>query len=75
MAILQSNADALLVAIPMVVLLFIGFFRLDELVGKKPKKSVRARSKMSGWDKDGRAVCADPDEQLKDKIHRRSRVV
>lgn len=74
MAILQSTADSLLVAIPMVVLLFIGFFRLDELFGKS-KKSVRTRSKMSGWDKDGRPVCADPDEQLRDKMNRRSRVV
>jgi hypothetical protein len=74
MAILQSNADALLVAIPMVGLLFAGFFRLDELVGK-PKKRAQTRSKMSGWDQDGRPVCADPDEKVQSKIKKSSRVV
>lgn len=74
MAILQSNADALLVAIPMVGLLFIGFFRLDELFGK-PKRRAKTRNKMSGWDQNGRPVCADPDEKLQDKVRKSSRVV
>jgi len=57
---LQSNTDALLVAIPMVGLLFAGFFRLDEIFGRS-KRPVENRRQMSGWDKDGRPVCADPD--------------
>jgi hypothetical protein len=60
MSAMQSNTDALLVAIPMVGLLFAGFFRLDEMVGK-PKKRTANRRQMSGWDKNGRPVCADPD--------------
>ena len=60
MSVLQSNADSLLVAIPMIGLLFLGFFRLDELLGK-PKKPVVNRRQMSGWDKNGRPLCADPD--------------
>jgi hypothetical protein len=60
MSVLQSNADDLLVAIPMVALLLVVFFRLDELVSK-PKKPVDNRRRMSGWDKNGLPVCADPD--------------
>lgn len=60
MLVLQSNTDALLVAIPMVGLLFAGFFRLDEIFGK-PKKPVENRRQMSGWDKNGRPICTDPD--------------
>lgn len=63
MSVLQSNADSLLIAIPMVGLLFAGFFRLDELFGK-PKRPVENRRKMSGWDKNGRPVCADPDGKM-----------
>jgi hypothetical protein len=77
LTVVLSNADALLVAIPMVGLLFVGVFRLDELFGKSVKTTKRAsvRRKMSGWDKDGRPVCADPDEKLKGEIHKSSRVV
>jgi len=57
-----SNTDSLLVAIPMVGLLFAGFFRLDELFGKsKKKKSVKARRPMVGLDENGRPICLDPD--------------
>jgi hypothetical protein len=60
MSVIQSNADALLVAIPMVGMLFAGYFRLDELLGK-PKKTLENRRQMSGWDKDGLPICSDPD--------------
>ena len=60
MSAVLSNADALLVAIPMVGMLFAGYFRLDELLGK-PKKTQENRRQMSGWDKNGRPICADPD--------------
>jgi hypothetical protein len=63
MSVLQSTADSLIVAIPMVGLLFAGFFRLDELVGK-PKKAMVAHHRLSSWDKDGRAVCVDPDGRI-----------
>jgi hypothetical protein len=58
-----SNADSLLVAIPMVGILFVGFFRLDELFGKS-KKQVKTRRPVVGSDKDGRPICADPDGQV-----------
>jgi hypothetical protein len=74
MAILQSNADALLVAIPMIGLLIAIFFRLDEIV-VKPRKQGGTRNKLSSWDKDGRPVCADPDEKLQGEIKKSSRVV
>ena len=57
---LQSNTDAMLVAIPMVGVLFAGFFKLDELFGR-PKKPVENRRQMSGLDENGLPVCADPD--------------
>ena len=63
MTILQSNTDALLVAIPMVGLLFAGFFRLDELFGKS-KKPVENRRSMTGWDKSGRPLLTDPDGKV-----------
>jgi hypothetical protein len=63
MSVLQSNTDTLLVAIPMIGLLFAGFFRLDELIGRT-KKSTQQRRQMSGWDKDGHAVCVDPDGKI-----------
>jgi hypothetical protein len=63
MSVLQSTADSLLVAIPMVGLLFAGFFRLDELVGK-PKKAMVTRHRLSSWDEEGRAVCVDPDGRI-----------
>jgi hypothetical protein len=60
MTILESNADALLVALPMVGILFAGFFRLDELFGK-PKKSQPPRRQSTGLDKSGHQICLDPD--------------
>jgi hypothetical protein len=47
----------------MVGLLFAGFFRLDELFGKS-KKPVKTRRAMTGWDKSGRPLCADPDGSM-----------
>ena len=59
-----SNTDSLLVAIPMVGLLFAGFFRLDELFGKSRKKPVKTRRPMVGLDENGRPICLDPDGQV-----------
>jgi len=58
-----STSDSLLVAIPMVGLLFAGFFRLDELFGKS-KKPVKTRRPMVGLDENGRPMCVDPDGQV-----------
>jgi len=59
MAIL-SNADALLVAVPMISLLVVGHFRLDELVGKPRKRASRGHA-LAGMRKDGGLTCLDPD--------------
>jgi hypothetical protein len=58
--ILESNTDALLVAIPMVVLLVVSFFRIDELF-VKGKRAPDRRRKMAGLDANGRPACLDPD--------------
>jgi hypothetical protein len=64
-----SNTDSLLVAIPMVGLLFAGFFRLDELLGKS-KKQAKTRRAIVGLDEKGRPMCVDPDGRI---VERRSR--
>jgi len=60
MTALPSNMDAILVAIPMVGVLFVGMFRLDELIGK-PKKRPERRRSIAGSEKDGSPICIDPD--------------
>ena len=62
-----STTDSLLVAIPMVGLLFAGFFRLDELFGKSKKKPVKTRRPMVGLDENGRPMCVDPDGQVAER--------
>jgi len=63
MTVILSNTDSLLVAIPMVGILFVGFFRLDEIFGKS-KKAVKARRPVVGSDMNGRPICADPDGRV-----------
>jgi len=58
--ILNSGRDAFLVAAPLVFLLFVGFFRLDELFGSSGKVSKRRRF-GGGQDKDGEPLLFDPD--------------
>jgi hypothetical protein len=60
MSVLQSNSDAFLVAVPMIGILIVSFFRLDELVGKS-KKRPGMRRQVAGLDGRGRQVCLDPD--------------
>ena len=63
MTTMLSNADSVLLAVPMVGLLFVGYFRLDELFGKSQKK-VEPRKKKAGIDKRGNLVYTDPDGQV-----------
>jgi hypothetical protein len=63
MSAIQSNTDALLVAIPMVAAMFAGFFRLDEAIGRTQKPVEKGHS-LSHQDKDGRAVCIEPDGRV-----------
>jgi hypothetical protein len=60
MPVIQSDTDALLVAIPMVVAMFAGFFRLDEIVSRS-RKPIKNGHPLSDWDKDGQPVCIEPD--------------
>jgi hypothetical protein len=61
MTILLSNSDALLVAVPMIGILVVSFFRLDELVGKTKKRPAQQRRQVAGLDGGGRQICLDPD--------------
>jgi len=70
MTILQSNADALLVAIPMVGILFACHFRVDELFGKSRKRGKQRRP-MAGSDLQGRPICADPDGSVPTRVRKR----
>lgn len=55
-----SDADAFLVAIPMLVFGLIAFFRLDELLSRPKKQPCHGR-RLCNWDKDGAPICTDPD--------------
>ena len=58
--ILRSGRDGFLVAAPLVFLLFVGFFRLDELFGSARKVSERPRF-GGGQDENGEPLLTDPD--------------
>jgi hypothetical protein len=59
----KSNAEALLVAIPMVLGMIVGFFRLDEHFGRPARLTVRRRS-FSHQDTTGVLICVEPDGQV-----------
>lgn len=61
--ILLSNADTILVAIPMIGVLFVGVFRLDEIIGR-PQKVSLPRKGFSHRDGDGAVVCVEPDGRV-----------
>jgi len=56
-----SNADAILVAIPMIGLLFVGVFRLDEIFIKPKKKQTFHCHPLATVDDRGQPVRLDPD--------------
>lgn len=59
---IESNIEAILVAIPMLLMLVVSFFRLDECIGS-PVKAVSRRRGFSH--QDGAAmVCVEPDGRL-----------
>jgi hypothetical protein len=71
MTVLLSNHDALLVAVPMIGILFAGFFRLDEVFGKPKKKQAKRRSQVAGVDPEGRPICIDPDGKRVERSSKR----
>jgi hypothetical protein len=72
MSALQSDTDAILVAIPMVGAMFAAFFRLDEVFSRHRKRQEKGHS-LSGWDKDGLLVCIEPDGKRHREPRGRSR--
>ena len=56
----QSNLDTLLLALPIVAMLFMVFFRLDELLAK-PRLHGAVGHPLSHRDKDGQIICIEPD--------------
>ena len=57
---IESNIEAVLVAIPMLLVMFASFFKLDEAIFRpaKPKARVRRFSEMN---EDGQFICVEPD--------------
>jgi len=63
MNVIESNAEAILVTIPMILMLLISFFRLDEVLGQ-PTKPMQRRRSFSHRDGAGVAVCVEPDGRM-----------
>jgi len=63
LTVILSNTDSFLVAIPMLAILFAGFFRLDELFGRS-KRRAKTRRPVVGSDENGRPICVDPDGRV-----------
>jgi len=78
MILIKSNADAILVAVPMIGLLFAGYFRLDELFSKPKRKNVSHGRPFASLNANGEITGLDPDEvvnvQDRKATTRRSRV-
>lgn len=58
---LTSSWDNLLLGIPFIALLFIGFFRLDQVFAAKSHSSSSAHRAFSGMGEDGELIVRDPD--------------
>lgn len=58
--VLKSGWDTVLVAVPFVAVLFVVFFRLDQIF-VPPKRGGGLRRPASGIDEHGRMLLSDPD--------------
>ena len=58
--VLTSSRDSLLVGIPFLLVLLIGYFRLDEIFASR-HSSGRRRGPTAGLDVDGEPLLCDPD--------------
>lgn len=72
MVAVQSNFEVLLVALPMVGILFAGFFRLDEMIGTPKKKKTPGHTLAGRTDEDGFPICMDPDGTIPGRIRPKS---
>ena len=59
-SILLSNRDTLLIAVPLVLMIFISVFRLDQVIAS-PKGSSQRRRPVCGIDDSGEPILRDPD--------------
>ena len=57
---LFSSKDALLIAIPFVLILMVSTFRLDQIIAY-PKRAVRGRRLACDMDQHGEPILRDPD--------------
>jgi hypothetical protein len=57
---MQSTFDTLLLGIPIVGILLLGFFRVDALIAKPRARAVLGHP-LSHRDRDGQIVCIEPD--------------
>ena len=58
-----TGRDAYLIGTPLILLLLVGLFRLDELVSR-PKKTLKRPRPSCQMDEDGELVLSDPDGRL-----------
>lgn len=58
---LKSGWDTYLIGIPLIALLLIGVFRLDELILKPQKKTSRLPLPPGIVERDGPEILSDPD--------------
>jgi hypothetical protein len=58
--VLQSDWDTFLYAVPLILALLIGFFRLDEHISS-PQRKNRVRRTLTGCDANGEPLFSDPD--------------
>jgi hypothetical protein len=60
---LFSNLDTLLVAVPFLIFLVIGYFRLDEVFVSPSQRESKAKAHRiyCGVDNDGQVMLSDPD--------------
>jgi hypothetical protein len=59
-SILLSSNDTLLLAIPLLLMVFLSAFRLDQVIAR-PKKSLIRRRPTCGVDESGEEIFCDPD--------------
>jgi hypothetical protein len=59
-SILISSKDTLLLAIPLVLMVFLSAFRLDQIIAR-PKRSLDRRRASCGVDEFGESILCDPD--------------
>jgi len=72
-SILMSGRDTLLVAIPLVLMIFFSIFRLDQIIAR-PRVSQIRRRPACGVNELGEPILCDPDGRLSGtRLRKRSR--